>query len=53
MDNAAANEHLGIVRFLHEHRREGCTKGAIAKAAANGHLDVIRFLLKHRRECTN
>ncbi|KDO28559.1 hypothetical protein SPRG_06417 [Saprolegnia parasitica CBS 223.65] len=53
MDNAAANGHLEVVRFLHSHRREGCTVFAMDTAAANGHLDVVTLLHFHRTEgCT-
>ncbi|CAK4117511.1 unnamed protein product [Aphanomyces euteiches] len=51
MDNAAGNGHLDVVRFLHDHRREGCNEDAMAKAAANGHLDMILFLMDHRLVC--
>jgi hypothetical protein len=40
-------------RFLHEHRKEGCTVAAMDDASINGHLDVLRFLHEHRKEgCT-
>jgi len=53
MDDAACNGHLDVVKWLHEHRREGCTTDAMDFAAFHGHLDVLRWLHKHRREgCT-
>lgn len=53
MDEAAKNGHLDDVRFLHEHRSEGCTTDAMDGAAANGHLEIVRFLHRHRAEgCT-
>ncbi|TMW58650.1 hypothetical protein Poli38472_010209 [Pythium oligandrum] len=53
MDNAAANGHLTIVKYLHEKGSDGCSTSAMDKAAANGHLDVVHFLLTHRHEgCT-
>ena len=53
MNHAAGNGHLNVVKYLHEHRSEGCTDFAIDYAAKNGHLEVIKFLDKHRSEgCT-
>jgi hypothetical protein len=43
MDMAATSGHLDMVRFLHEHRGEGCTGKAMERAAMNGRLDVVRF----------
>ncbi|KAL7749295.1 hypothetical protein RI367_005165 [Sorochytrium milnesiophthora] len=43
MDSAAAIGGLGIVRFLHEHRTEGCTQMAMTNAVCGGHLDVADF----------
>ncbi|KAG9409785.1 hypothetical protein AC1031_020096 [Aphanomyces cochlioides] len=52
LDNAAAaNGHLNVVRFLHEHRQEGCIEDALEHATANGHLNVVRFLVTHHPEC--
>ncbi|ETV75031.1 hypothetical protein H257_10633 [Aphanomyces astaci] len=48
MDWAAANGHLDVVAFLHQHRSEGCTVDAIDRAAQRGHADVVEFLLTHR-----
>ncbi|RHY01585.1 hypothetical protein DYB28_011769 [Aphanomyces astaci] len=53
MNASAANGHLEIVKFLHHHRTEGCTRRAMDMAAKNGHLPVVQFLHEHRREgCT-
>ncbi|KAI8847262.1 hypothetical protein BC829DRAFT_396815 [Chytridium lagenaria] len=53
MNQAAMRGHLDIVKFLHEHRSEGCTTHGIDSAARNGHLDIIRFLHENRSEgCT-
>ncbi|KDO28556.1 hypothetical protein SPRG_06414 [Saprolegnia parasitica CBS 223.65] len=50
MDNAAANGHLEVVRFLHFNRTEGCTTKALDEAIRNGHLAIVRFLIEHRSE---
>lgn len=47
MDEAAANEHLEVVRFLHRNRQEGCTKRAMNLAAMQNHLE---FLAENRNE---
>eukprot|EP00752_Nemacystus_decipiens_P018537 g16620.t1 len=53
MDDAAAGGHLTVVRWLHEHRSEGCTSAAMDKAAAAGHLEMLQWLHRHRQEgCT-
>lgn len=53
MDQAAEYGHCDVVRFLHEHRVEGCTTRAMDAAAENGHLEIVRFLHDHRTEgCT-
>jgi hypothetical protein len=43
-DDAAANGHLVVVKWLHANRNEGCTRYAMDRAEANGHLDVVRWL---------
>lgn len=54
MDNAAANGHLEIIKYLHENRYEGCTTAAIDNAASNNHLEVVKWLYENRKEgCTN
>ncbi|POM77347.1 DNA excision repair protein ERCC-6, partial [Phytophthora palmivora] len=53
MDDAAANGHLQVVKWLHLNRSEGCTTAAMDCAAANGHLDVVKWLHLYRSEgCT-
>lgn len=53
MDRAAAAGHLHVVRWLHEHRSDGCTDDAMDEAAAGGHLAVVQWLHEHRHEgCT-
>lgn len=54
MDVAASVGRLDIVRFLHTHRTEGCTKMAMSDAVAKGRLEVVQFLHEHRTEgCTS
>ena len=44
---------LVSVKWLHDHRLEGCTKDAMDYAASNGHLEVVKFLHANRIEgCT-
>lgn len=50
MDLAAEFGHLEVVKWLHEHRSEGCSTNAMDLAASNGHLEVVRFLHDHRDE---
>lgn len=53
MNYAAAEGHLDVVQWLHEHRGEGCTFSAMDGAAADGHLQVVRWLQENRIEgCT-
>ncbi|TMW69303.1 hypothetical protein Poli38472_001459 [Pythium oligandrum] len=53
MDTLATLGRLDMLRFLHEHRRGGCTKLAMDEAASRGFLDVVQFLHQNRREgCT-
>ncbi|KAJ0396519.1 hypothetical protein P43SY_003730 [Pythium insidiosum] len=44
MDGAAAGGFLDVVRFLHEHRTEGCTAQAINGALLGRHDAVVEFL---------
>jgi hypothetical protein len=44
MDVAALNGHLEVVQWLHENRKEGCTKIAMDGAAMCGHLEVVKYL---------
>ncbi|CAN0196456.1 unnamed protein product, partial [Ectocarpus fasciculatus] len=39
-----------VVRWLHEHRPEGCTTAAMDKAAKGGHLHVVEWLHNNRTE---
>ncbi|POM57886.1 Hypothetical protein PHPALM_37543, partial [Phytophthora palmivora] len=50
MDWAAAYGHLDVVKWLHVHRREGCTSLAMDSAAREGHLDVVKWLHENRDE---
>ncbi|KAI8834099.1 hypothetical protein BC829DRAFT_407405 [Chytridium lagenaria] len=53
MDIAAGRGFFDIVRYLHEHRQEGCTTEAINLAATEGHLDIVKYLYENRVEgCT-
>ncbi|KAJ3316235.1 hypothetical protein HDU76_001956 [Blyttiomyces sp. JEL0837] len=53
MNLAAKYGCLNHVKFLHEHRNEGCTTDATDFAATNGHLEVVKFLHENRNEgCT-
>ncbi|GMF14834.1 unnamed protein product [Phytophthora lilii] len=52
MDSAAANGHLAMIKWLHEHHG-WCTKQAMNRAAGNDHLEVVKFLDENRSEgCT-
>ena len=53
MNGAAGSGNLGVVRWLHYNRNEGCTKHAMNLAAGNGHLEVVKWLYRNRIEgCT-
>ncbi|KDO16819.1 hypothetical protein SPRG_17698 [Saprolegnia parasitica CBS 223.65] len=41
---------MATVRFLHRHRREGCTRDALTSASRAGHVEIAAFLLLHRGE---
>ncbi|TYZ68282.1 hypothetical protein PybrP1_000695 [[Pythium] brassicae (nom. inval.)] len=50
MNNAARNNHLHIVKWLHENRSEGCTTAAMDAAAS---LEMVAWLHENRSEgCT-
>ncbi|KAF4135599.1 Ankyrin repeats domain-containing protein [Phytophthora infestans] len=52
MENAAANGHLEMIKWLHWHQA-WCTKQAINRAAGNGHLEMVKGLDEQRSEgCT-
>ncbi|KAG1702225.1 hypothetical protein DVH05_010015 [Phytophthora capsici] len=52
MDQAAANGHLEMIKWLHE-EHAWCTMQAMNYAASNGHLEVVKFLHKNRTEGCN
>jgi hypothetical protein len=53
MNEAAANGHLDVVKWLHANRPEGCSTLAMDGAASNGNLEVVKWLHEHRTEgCT-
>ncbi|KAF0692332.1 Aste57867_16589 [Aphanomyces stellatus] len=53
MNDAAARGHLDVVKFLHQHRVEGCSTKAMDGAAKNGYLEMVQWLHEHRTEgCT-
>lgn len=45
MDEAAKNGYLEVVKWLHEHRTEGCTGGAMDMASRHGYLEVSHCLI--------
>ncbi|OQS05756.1 hypothetical protein THRCLA_20536 [Thraustotheca clavata] len=50
---AAANDHLSVVKFLHENPTEGCTKYTMDDAAAQSYLKIVKYLYENRTEgCT-
>lgn len=54
LDFAAYWGSLDSVRWLHEHRTEGCTTEAMDWAAINGHGDIVAYLHENRPEgCTS
>ncbi|GAB9470964.1 hypothetical protein Gpo141_00008191 [Globisporangium polare] len=48
MDGAAQNNHLHVVKWLHENRSEGCTTEAMNAAASRGGVEIVLFLHEHR-----
>ncbi|KAI3657255.1 hypothetical protein MP638_006240 [Amoeboaphelidium occidentale] len=44
IDRAAADGHLAVVEWLHQHRTEGCTTNAMDEAAQRGHVDIANYL---------
>lgn len=52
MDGAATLGHLGVVKWLHENRSEGCTRRALNQAACRKQFDVVEWLLSNRSEFT-
>ncbi len=51
MDGAAANGHLHVVKYLHEHKKP-CSTMAMDGAAANGHWDVVQWLNENHGDGT-
>ncbi|KAF0691183.1 Aste57867_17531 [Aphanomyces stellatus] len=52
MDNVAANGHLDMLEYLHEHDAT-CTTDAMDLAAGNGHFEIVQWLDVMRMEgCT-
>ncbi|KAJ3095242.1 hypothetical protein HDU97_007128 [Phlyctochytrium planicorne] len=44
---------LNVIKFLHAHRKEGCTTAAMDQVARLGYLSVIKFLrTKLKQRCT-
>lgn len=55
MANAAANNHLHVIKWLHEKHGEHClTTKSIDTAAESGHLKIIKWLHENRKDdgCT-
>ncbi|EGG18318.1 hypothetical protein DFA_03812 [Cavenderia fasciculata] len=50
MNLAAKLGHFEIVKFLHEHRQEGCTVKALDNHLKRGFMDIVLFLHQHRTE---
>ncbi|GMF16361.1 unnamed protein product [Phytophthora lilii] len=48
MDEAAANGHLTVVKWLHSHRDEGCSKNALVDACYADHASVAKWLMQFR-----
>lgn len=48
MHYAAIGNHLAIVKFLHEHRIEGCKVETLFKCDKRGLPQVVEFLCSHR-----
>jgi hypothetical protein len=36
--------YLAMVKWMHEHRSEGCTSYDMDAAASNGHFEMVRWL---------
>ncbi|KAJ3185541.1 hypothetical protein HDU87_000164 [Geranomyces variabilis] len=50
MNKAAARGYLEVVKWLHEHRQEGCSTIAMDLAARNGHWLTVKWLHENRPE---
>jgi hypothetical protein len=52
-DWASRNEHLHVVKWLHENRTEGCTTWALNYDHRYAHLEIKEWLLENRTEVCN
>ena len=50
MNWAACYNHLPVVEFLYNHRKEGCTTDVMDLAAENGNLEIVKFLYENIKE---
>ncbi|TMW61457.1 hypothetical protein Poli38472_012648 [Pythium oligandrum] len=50
MDAAAGRGDLPMLKFLHKHRKEGCTSRAYEVSWSNQHIEALLFLLENRPE---
>uniref|UniRef100_K3W5I9 Ankyrin repeat-containing domain n=1 Tax=Globisporangium ultimum (strain ATCC 200006 / CBS 805.95 / DAOM BR144) TaxID=431595 RepID=K3W5I9_GLOUD len=50
MEYATENGHLDVMRWLHSHRNEGCTRDAIDNVAENGHFHVAKWFYEHHNK---
>ena len=50
VDNAAANGHLHILKFIHTYRNERCTTDAMDFAILHNHEKVVKWLIHNRYE---
>ncbi|TYZ66317.1 hypothetical protein PybrP1_002264 [[Pythium] brassicae (nom. inval.)] len=48
MHQAAVHNHLHVVKFLHEHRTEGCMVDTLFECDTRGHAHVLNFLCTRR-----
>ena len=46
VDLAAKNGHLDTVKWLCEHRTEGCFDDTVTKVVDKGHLEVLKYFVK-------
>jgi hypothetical protein len=51
--DAAMEDNLNMIKFLHNNKIDGCTEFVMDGAARNGHLHIVKWLHKNRTEgCT-
>lgn len=48
MHFASMGNQLDVIKFLEEHRTEGCTQWSVLKAARDNCNDIVAFLCAHR-----